>query len=141
MPVIHIWPPVAPPLANRRAGRRRAVERPLRLARLGIERLQHARQIVEVAGDADQHVIADDERRVRRPVAALRVGDLDIPFHLAVFRVQRDQVRVGRSQEDRSPYRRRRRDGRCESRDSWDRYSATTASPMRASIAQMLSGA
>ena len=46
-------------------------------------------------------MVADEERRVRGPVAFLRVGDLDVPFHLAVSRVERDQMRVGRGEEDR----------------------------------------
>src|SRR5260221_10627108 len=47
----------------RRARRRRAVEGPLRLARLRIERSQRARQVVEVAGDADDQMIPDDQRQ------------------------------------------------------------------------------
>src|SRR6185436_308531 len=42
-----------------------------------------------------------DERRVRRPVAALRVGDDDIPLHLAGVGIERDQMRIRRRQVDR----------------------------------------
>ena len=86
----------------RRADRRRAVERPLMRAHLGIERLQHAGQVVEVSGDTDQQVIADDQRRVRRPEAAFGVGDFDVPLHRPGLRVERDQVGVGRGQEHRA---------------------------------------
>ena len=55
-----------------RARRRRAVPAPLRLARLRVDRLQEPRQIIEVARNTDQHMIPDNQRRHRRPVAARR---------------------------------------------------------------------
>ena len=75
---------------------RRAVPPPLRLAGFGIDRLEEAGEIVEVARDADDHVIAHDQRRHGGPVAALRIGHHDVPAHRAVLRVEADQVRVGR---------------------------------------------
>ena len=80
------------------AGRRRAIESPLRLARVRIEGPQQAGQIVEVAGDAHDHVISDDQRSVGGPVALARIGDQNVPFDFAVLGVQRDQVAVGRGE-------------------------------------------
>jgi hypothetical protein len=70
-------------------------------AHLGIERLQDTGEVVEVARHTDQDVVANDERRVRRPVTALRVGDDDIPLHLAGVGIERDQMRIRRRQVDR----------------------------------------
>ena len=81
-----------------RAWRRRAVERPLQRARFGIEGLEDAGEIVEVAGYADDQVIPDDERRIRGPVAAPCVGDFDVPSHTPGARIERHQMRVGRRQ-------------------------------------------
>ena len=39
----------------------RAVKDPLRLASIGVDRFQLARQIIEIARDADQDVIAHDQ--------------------------------------------------------------------------------
>ena len=77
---------------------RHRVELPLPLAGLRIERLQEAGRVQVVAG-ADEHVIADDDRRHRREVLLLEVGDLDVPAFLAGSRVERDQVVVGRFEE------------------------------------------
>ena len=79
----------------RRAGWGRAVEDPLRLAVFGIERFEQSRQVVEIAGHADDHVIADDERRRRRPVAALGIRDHDIPLDGSANGVERDEVCIG----------------------------------------------
>ena len=86
-----------------RAGGRRAVERPLRRARVGVERAQDARQVVEIARDADDEMVADEERRVRGPVPLLRVGDHHVPLHRAVARVEGDQVGVWRGEEHQVP--------------------------------------
>ena len=83
-----------------RTGRRRAEERPLQLAGFRLERFQHAGQVVEVARDADDQMIANDERRIGGPVAALGFGDLHVPSEPAVPRVERDEVRVGGRQVD-----------------------------------------
>ena len=40
------------------------------------------------------------QRRIGRPVALVRIGDDDVPFHLAVLRVQRDQMTVRRGEID-----------------------------------------
>ncbi len=87
---------------TRRAERRRAVEHPLRLAGLGVERLERAGQIVEVARHADDQVIADERAArwsTRSPSSQSAI--IDVPLDLAVLRVERDQVRVRRRQEDR----------------------------------------
>ena len=77
-----------------RAGRRRAVKNPLRLAGICIDGFQLARQIIEIARDADQHVIPHNQRSVGRPVTFVGIGDHDVPLDLAVLRIQRDQVTV-----------------------------------------------
>ena len=81
------------------AGRGRAVPFPLRLAGFGIDGAEKAAQIVEVAGDADQDVVADDERRHGGPVALGLIGDRHVPAHAAVFGVERDQMGVGSEEE------------------------------------------
>ena len=77
---------------------RHGVEDPLPLAGLRIERLQEAGR-VEVVARADEHVVADDDRRHRREVLLVEVGDLDVPALLAGPRVERDEVVVGRLEE------------------------------------------
>ena len=76
------------------AGRRRAVKNPLGRAGVRVDRFQLTRQVIEIAGEADQHVIPHDERSIRRPVAFVGIGNHDVPFDLPVFGVQRDQVTV-----------------------------------------------
>ena len=93
MPVIQVMPPV---VAFGRAAGRSAVPAPLRLAGLGVDGFEKAGEVIEIARNADQHVIANDQRRHRGPVAALRIGHGDVPAHRAVLRVQADQVRVRR---------------------------------------------
>ena len=73
---------------------RRAVEDPLRLAGLGINRLELPGNVVEIAGNADQHVIAHDQRRIGRPIAFLGIGDDHIPFDLAGLGVESNQVTI-----------------------------------------------
>ena len=74
---------------------RHGIKLPLQLARLGIERLQKSRSVEVVAG-ADEHVIADDNRRERREILLLEIGDFDVPALLAGARIERDQIVVGR---------------------------------------------
>src|SRR5207248_6544481 len=74
---------------------RHGIKLPLQLARLGIERLQKSRSVEVVAG-ADEHVIADDNRRERREILLLEIGDFDVPALLAGPRIERDQIVVGR---------------------------------------------
>ena len=77
---------------------RHRVEDPLALAGLRIVRLQEAGRVEVVAG-ADQHVVVDDDRRHRREVLLIEVGDLDVPAFLAGARVERHEVVVGRLEE------------------------------------------
>ena len=75
---------VLPRLEARVAGlHRHGVELPLHVAGLRIERLQVARRIEIVAG-ADEHVVADDDRRRRGEVLLVEAGDLLVPALLAV---------------------------------------------------------
>ena len=74
---------------------RHGVELPLQLAGLGIERLQEPGRVEIVAG-ADDHVVADDERRRGREVLLVEVGDGLVPALVAGLRVERHQVVVGR---------------------------------------------
>jgi hypothetical protein len=41
------------------------------------------------------HVIADDDRRTRRKVLLIEIGDLDVPALFAGSRVERHEVVVG----------------------------------------------
>src|SRR5207249_451426 len=66
---------------------RHGIKLPLQLARLGIERLQKSRRVEIVAG-ADKHVIADDNRRERREILLLEIGNLDVPALLAGARIE-----------------------------------------------------
>ena len=44
----------------------------------------------------NEHVIADDNRRERREILLLEIGDFDVPALLAGARIERDQIVVGR---------------------------------------------
>ena len=91
---------VGPGLGARLARPRRRVPAPHDVAALRIARLEIAGHVERVAADADQHLLADDDRRARREVLALDVGDLVVPALLARRRVERDEVVVGRQEED-----------------------------------------
>jgi hypothetical protein len=71
------------------------VPAPLDFSRFRIERLEEAANVGDVAGDSDDHVIANDERSHGRKVAELRVGKLDDPTNGAILGVETDDVRVG----------------------------------------------
>ena len=79
----------------RRFARKRAVKGPLLLAGFGVKRFQHSRQIVKIAGSANDNVVAHNQRGHRRPITLLHVGDDHVPFHCAVSRVEANQMRVG----------------------------------------------
>jgi hypothetical protein len=74
---------------------RHRVELPLQLTGLGIERLQEAGR-VDVVARPHQHMIADHDRRRRREVTLVEVGDRLVPALLPRLRVERYQVIVGR---------------------------------------------
>ena len=75
---------------------RLGIPAPLQLAGFRIARIEKARNVGHVAGDADQHVILDHQRRHGREVAELGIGQFDVPAQLAVFGVERDQMAIGR---------------------------------------------
>ena len=51
------------------------------------------------AGDADDHLVLDDQRRDGHRVAGLVVRELDVEQHAAGLHVERDEVRVERDHE------------------------------------------
>ena len=61
---------------------RHRVEPPLQLAGLGIVGLQIS-GLVEIVARSDDHVIADDDRRGRREVLLVEIGDFLVPPLLA----------------------------------------------------------
>src|SRR2546429_2313171 len=78
-----------------------AVKGPLNVPGFRIKRLQHASQIVEISGRANNDVVANRQRRHGCPIPLLYISDYDIPLHLPVSCIQRDQVRVWRREIDR----------------------------------------
>src|SRR5262249_21222663 len=80
----------------RHAWRRSAIESPLGLACLRIERLQLAGQIIKIAGDTEDHVITDDEWSIRGPIPFVGIGNHDIPPYRPVFGVECDEMRIRR---------------------------------------------
>ena len=81
---------------------RHGVEDPVALAGFGIVRLEESRRI-EVVACAHQHVVVDDDRRHRREVLLIEVGDLDVPAFLACASIERDEVIVRRFEEQVVP--------------------------------------
>ena len=67
---------------------------PLGCACLRVNRPEEARQIVEVTRNANDYVVADDERRHGRPIALGGIGHRDNPAYRAIFGVERYQMRV-----------------------------------------------
>ena len=80
------------------AGARRRVPAPDEIAALRIARLEVAGNVERVAADADDHLPADDHRRVGREILALHVGDLVMPALLAGRHVERHEVVVRRQE-------------------------------------------
>ena len=74
---------------------RHGVELPLQLAGLRIERLEEPRRVEIVAG-ADQHVIADHDRRRRGEILLGEAGDFLVPALLPRSRIERHQIVVRR---------------------------------------------
>ena len=89
---------VGPRLGARLAFARRRVETPHDFSALGIARLEIAGHVERVAADADDHLLADDDRRVGREVLALHAGDFLVPALLAGRRVEGDEIVVGRQE-------------------------------------------
>ncbi len=78
---------------------RHAVEFPLPVARLRIERLQES-GLVEIVAGADDNMIADDDRRGRRKILQIEIGQLLVPDLLAGLGVETNQEVVGRFHEE-----------------------------------------
>ena len=81
---------------------RHGVEDPIAFAGFGIVRLEEPRRI-EVVARSNEHVVVDDDRRHRREVLLIEVGDLDVPAFLARARIERDEVIVRRFEEQIVP--------------------------------------
>ena len=82
---------IGPGIVARVAGLlRRGVPLPLQVAGFGIARFEKALHVERIAADADDDVIADDERRVGGKVVVLHVGDLFVPAFLAGSGIERD---------------------------------------------------
>src|SRR5262249_58535386 len=73
---------------------------PLTLAGLRLVRLQISLHVERIAADADDDVASDDDGRGRAEVLLSHVGDLFVPPLLAGLRVERDEVAVGRFDEE-----------------------------------------
>jgi hypothetical protein len=91
----------APRLAARFAGAGDRVEAPQFLAGSRLVGGDEAPDAVLGAADADDDFVLHDERGQRDRIRVSRIGDGDIPERLAVFRVNRDEVRVERAHEQR----------------------------------------
>ncbi len=90
---------VRPSLNARLALARRGEEFPLQCSGLRIARLDESRIIEVVAANAQNDVIANDDRRDCRSVIQLRIGNLHFPSFLASARVEAHQVTVGAFKE------------------------------------------
>ena len=77
------------------------VEAPDFLAGRGIERGDETADAVFAARRPDDHLVLDDERRQRERVTRLRLGDRLVPDRLAGLGIDRDQMAVDRSHEQR----------------------------------------
>ena len=75
------------------------VEAPRALAGLRVVGVDEAANAVLAAGDADDHLVLDDQRRDRRGVADLVVLERRVPDDGAGLHVEREQVRVERGHE------------------------------------------
>ena len=76
------------------------VPAPETLAGLRIERLDEApRPHLPRAGDADDHLALDDERRLRHEVPVGVVGDRRVPDRFAGLRFEGDEMRVQRAED------------------------------------------
>src|SRR6266700_3250651 len=88
---------VGPRFRARLAGVRIGVPAPLDRSGLRIQGLKETPNIRNIAGHADDHVIAYNQRRHCREVTELWIGELDDPANAAILGIETDQMRVGRS--------------------------------------------
>src|SRR5262249_34851669 len=90
-----------PRLAPRLPGGWDRIPAPLALSRLGVEGLDESAW-AHLAGsrDTDDDLALGDQRRCRHEVAVTIVGDLRLPRLLAGLRVEGDQVRIERPEDD-----------------------------------------
>ena len=77
------------------------MEAPDLFARLHIECRNEAADAHVAAGRTDDHLVLDDQRRVRNGVSLGRARDGRIPDQPAAFGVDREQMRVDRAHEER----------------------------------------
>ncbi len=91
----------APRVRSGLARRRHGPEAPRALAGLRVVGVEEAANAALRAGDADDDLVLDRERRAGRRVVERRVGDLLLPQHATRSGVERDQLRVQRRQEQR----------------------------------------
>ncbi len=80
----------------RSPSRWRAIPLPLRLPRLRIDRPDIAGEIIQISGNAHQHVVPDSERRHGGPVTLLDIGNDHVPAHGSIVRIQGHQVCIRR---------------------------------------------
>ena len=78
---------------------RDGVEAPRALAGLRVVRVDESADAVLGAGDADDHLVLDDERREGHRVAGAVIDELDVEQHAAGLHVERDQMRIERPHE------------------------------------------
>ena len=95
-----VFPGVAGPgIVPGLAGSWNRVEAPRFFSRFRVEGRDEAADAELGPADADDHFVFHDERGHRDRVRQLHVGNGDVPEWMAVFRVDRDQMRVERAHE------------------------------------------
>ena len=91
----------APGFRSRLARRRHGPETPGALAGLRVVRIEESANAAFGAGDADDDLVLDRERRAGRRVVEPGIGERLLPQHAAGTRVERDELRIQRRQEQR----------------------------------------
>ena len=89
-----------PRVAARFARRGNRPEPPRTLAGLHVVRIEEAADRELAAGDADDDLVLDDERRAGAGVAGLVIGHLHVPDHLAGLHIERHEVGIERGHEE-----------------------------------------
>ena len=97
-----VLPRVAAPRVRARLTRRRhGPEAPRALAGLRVVGIEESANAAFGAGDADDDLVLDRERRAGRGVVQPGIGERLLPQHAARSRVERDELRIQRRQEQR----------------------------------------